>query len=420
MKNKSFVQYTVYVYLLSIATIFSAAFAPTTPIECIQQMGVSRTNYFNTKTDHEIYTRPKTNRIDTIVLSKNVNTEVRMDNPDKKIFIQSIMARAIIHGNESVYAHHGLRSDDRRFKHFEIIRLTELFAVDLLKQSEYGFIDCDILTEYSNLYTFSGKSKNTYKQWFEEMLETNKGGLYKRVVSRINKVMSQLPKKSMDHDSQNIIFGNIPVHGVAERQIPFISTYHMRGHQLSAEQKVEIAGILVKLPNHTLHQHYIHIEPPYFDEDNDSPYTLRLHPVVHPDANAHTHSNTDVHSQIRAGKNKTTTITINDSDKSVQTHDGTFSPNNKHLHGFPRRPLNDDETFSFVSVNTWDRQRMEVFHLLTTNQEYLTLFSESLTQYRDFYTFLQKLTENVYTHANWAYYKPHLHKMLAFIEGRLD
>ncbi len=419
MNKKSFTQRIAFILLLSIPTLFASILASLPPIEHIQIMSGNRTYYFNNRETRERYAGI-TRKIDEVVLRKNVNTENKMGFPDKKIFIQSILSRVIIHGNESRYEAHGIQSTDRRFKHFEIIRLAESFAAALLAQSECGFMDCGTLKGYSNLYSFSGISKDTYQEWFNEMLETHNGGLYKRMISRIDG-LRDLPTRSAHNDSQNVIFGNIPVHGIAQRQIPFISTYDMTAYYGKGVYRAGSLGILVKFRSTANHTSYIHIENPYFDTENRSPYTLRLHPVVHPNANEHTDINTGVDSQIIAGKNKTTTIGINDHDKSVQTHGGTFSPNNKHLTGLPRRTLQNDETYSFISKNTWERKRVDVFHLLTNSNEYRYLFTDSQNNfYSDFYMFLKYLTRHAYTQGTWPYYKPHLHKMMAFIEGRFD
>ena len=418
MNNKSFTQRISFILLLSIPTLLASTLVPPSPIEHIQIMSGNRTYYFNNGELRERYAGI-TRKIDEIVLRKSVNTENKMSLPDKKIFIQSILSRVIIHGNESRYETHGIQSTDRRFKHFEIIRLAESFAGTLLEQSECGFMDCGTLKGYSNLYSFSGISKDTYQEWFNEMLETHNGGLYKRMISRIDRLRG-LPTRSAHNDSQNVIFGNIPVHGIAHRQIPFISTYNMNAFFENNGRRVGSVGILIKFGSTTDHGRYIHIEPPYFAEDNASPYTLRLHPVVHPDANQSTDIDTRVDSQIIAGENETTTINIDDHNKSVYTHGSTFSPNNKHLTGLPRRSLRDDETFSFVSKNTWGRKRADVFHLLTSSFHYMSLFNNSRNQYSDFYMFLKSLTRYTYTQSDWVYYKPHLHKMVAFIEGRFD
>jgi hypothetical protein len=180
--------------------------------------------------------------------------------------------------------------------------------------------------------------------------------------SDINELRGQFIYPPAASDAGYVIFGDVQAHALAGHKAVFVSTYNLNLLAMFAK------SIVVKLPGS---ERYIVIQTPNYDGDA---YSIRAHPVIHPNADASTDINSSIPIQIANGDNESVTVGIDDSSaSSIHTHGGTFSPNNKKLTGIEARSLKDKETFSFVSHVAG----VDTFHLLIADINRMIAFAEA-------------------------------------------
>jgi hypothetical protein len=239
----------------------------------------------------------------------------------------------------------------------------------------------------------------------------------------------------------NVLFGDVGDHAIAGHETVFVSTY-------SLEPPLKYC-VIVRLPDdHNGHQRRILMQNPPWDINVDpSPFEIRAHPLF---------SNGDVGISITHGEyvkaDGSSVVVTGSSSANINTHDGTFSPNDAHLQNLPDRPLEDDEIFSFASSVARGGIVVDTFHLLMGNINRIIALSEAFlatdgrvelgdrlfgrkiseSKYeqtelakelraipnKTFGDFL-KLLQHPFVIAKYSNLSPHLAKMMTFIEGRI-
>ena len=124
---------------------------------------------------------------------------------ERKRILQAVMATALIHTNDVRFLlpDHGLSVTDYVYKHFEILRLTELFSKHLLMHTHSTPLD-----QFANLYAYSGLEHAVLCDWFNEMRETHAPGIAQRnesasraAITRTGKYSSMESKTSVTSSS---------------------------------------------------------------------------------------------------------------------------------------------------------------------------------------------------------------------------
>lgn len=365
----------------------------------------------------ETYT-PHTMTINGILKNQNnVNAHRHATNTEKETILKAVMASVVIHGDNPSYRlpAHGLDQGGALYKHFEILRLTESLASDLMHQLSVGFMDLTQLTNYGNLYSFSGKNISDFKNWFEDVLAEHNAGLLAKMKAHLlqnipSEVKNLTPKKVLDLNEM-IEFGEIGKHSITRQSVIFVSTYNLNTHQIINN------GLFVHLPPKNGREKYIVIENPFFDAEvarsdgSWSPYTIRSHALINGDAQPR---DVSINIAITDAKNGQTDIGISSSHGSVNSHDGTFSPNNLWLTNLPERVLFQNEVFSFVSRIDGDGKAIDTLHILAYDANAAVNLARTSTNVD---AFLQSLciAHDIFGTDSLS----HLAKMMAFIDGRI-
>lgn len=426
MKNKyySYLKFS-FLILLTAQTKCFAAESYSDPMTYADRIKFNHTERANAFNEPEVYRTPAheyTRKIDTILTNTRIVSTSRTASEDQaKTFLQSIMARVVIHGNENVYSSHGLESADRLFGHFEILRLTEQFSFKLYEQYSKGFVDTSCLSsEYQGLQRFNNSlSLEKFTTWFNDVLQSHNTGLYNRLLKRINTQSKHTDHNISELCGSYIVFNGIKITNIGRLlAMPYIDTYHPYAQQ---------RGIHIRINDNTF------ISITRTTQAGGTPYTVRLHPYVMPDANTSTNQNVDVSTSIEMGKNKDrkghfVDISIHDS-SSVHIHPGgdgaiALSPDNKHLTNLPQEILRSGEAYSFVSNSQWSSGNVKVFHLVVgdydTDQQYpydgLYNFLTS-NRHATYSDFLRHFANKAYNKEFSKHYAPHLRKLMTFLES---
>lgn len=137
----------------------------------------------------------KTHLINTVLKDKErVDTKRHASTDEKKAILQSVMGTEILahtYQDEKRQTLRlaselpvGLAINDPRFKHFEILRLTEEVSQKLVAHvREYGYESLYEVTlnrlignAYANLFAYSGLEEGVFFNWFKEVFESHKAG----------------------------------------------------------------------------------------------------------------------------------------------------------------------------------------------------------------------------------------------------
>lgn len=346
---------------------------------------------------------------DVLKEEKKVDSRKHATLNEKEIILKAVMGTVIIHGLEqsaSIFdKRETLTSGSTLYQHFEILRLTELVTFDLLKQLNSGFSNIDYLTGYDDLFSFSGLSKSTFSEWFNNVFSAHKHSFIYDKIGEIDSKTKELEQKMGGYE---IAFGTATKHAMTGNSIVFISTYHTW---------TQPTGVFIRLPDFKGRQRHIVIENPHFDEnapaDRLSPYTVRAHAVIFPDATGSAAVQRNV--SISITNSEPANIQMGEHSTDVHIHDHTLSPNNAHLSGLPQRQLLDKEIYSFISHVNWDNS-VDTFHMVMgeSNRIGMLDFARDSKNFQDFLDNLNNADEAL--HPNLT---QHLLKMLAFINGTI-
>ena len=252
-------------------------------VDAIDKMDYERWQSFNPQPSNPSLRDPSdyTTEMNSIIQDpKQIASNRRIASPQEREAIVKIMMRtAIIHQRDEKYllARFDLKKCDaviaaNYFIYYEI----ENLARDLLDQSTVGFTDINALRDYENLYKYSGTSKETYHQWFQEIFEENRLGLGKRMQKRANKIDSTVQNLQLNPEPSKLRFGDVPmmndVDGQPVRKFVAVSTY---------EKPSVYSGTPIRLPDRDGRERYIVIQCPTFTKgsspEGDSPYSIRAH-----------------------------------------------------------------------------------------------------------------------------------------------
>lgn len=336
----------------------------------------------------ETYT-PHTTTINDILKDKHkVDVRRQASNAEKETILKAVMASVVIHKGDSKYRlpTHELNETHTLYKHFEILRLTEELADIYWRQ----FINTGNIRSgefiNSNLYTYSGLNWGVYFDFFYDVINQHHAGVSISIAQEqkhipfvsFNSIPShakEIPGKfartgghsydGIPTEVQNVLFGDIGEHPIAGHETVFVSTY-------SLEPPLKLS-LIVRLPDEAGHQRRILMQTPPWDVNGAySPYEIRAHPLF---------SNGQVALTITHGENPQpdgSKICISGSTSAeINTHDGTFSPNDAHLTNLPERALQGDEIFSFISTVTRGGFVVDTFHLLIADISRIIAFAEA-------------------------------------------
>ena len=362
----------------------------------------------------EAYTSHTENINDVLKEKTNVDAKRHATDNEKETILKAIMASVVIHGFDSTYRlpAHKIKVGDGLYQHFEILRLTEELTGGLLAQFNDGSMNIHALTGYENLYGFSGKDVNTFKAWFEDVLEKHRPSLWAQKVNSVSADLKLYQSKKVNGMNEMVEFGNIEKRSITGQSVVFVSTYNLNRHQIINN------GLFVHLPAKEGRERYIVIENPFFDDkiaetdSSRSPYTIRAHALINADSQPR---NVSANTRISNGVNGGAIIEIdNTRGYSVHSHDGTFSPNNMWLENLPKRPLEKDEVFSFVSHVDGDGKLIDTLHIVAYDANSVVNLARNSLNFGDFLQQLSRAHEifGVDTQS-------HLAKLMAFIIGTI-
>ena len=336
---------------------------------------------------------------------KNVDERRHASDKEKELILKAVMGSVVIHGNDSTYRlpAHRLKEGNSRFRHFEILRLTEKLAVDLMGQLSTGFMDINALTGYENLYDFSGKDVNIFKKWFEDVVNKHSPGLIKQMNRRVDGLRFDVQSVGrVGQMYETSTFGDIGAHSIAGRNVVFVSTYAICIPSVTY-------SVLIRIPGKS---RYIVIQQPYFDNSQGSNYTIRAHALVNGETDPR---DVNVNISITNGKNGKSEVGITNLESGrVYSHDRTFSPGNMCLTGLPDRSLENGEVFSFTSKINGDSKMIDTLHIITDNAYPAVTLAKTTSNLGDFLRRLSRVHEIF-----GADTLSHLAKMMAFIEGQI-
>lgn len=337
----------------------------------------------------ETYT-PHTMTINGILKNQNnVNAHRHATNTEKETILKAVMASVVIHGTDtrqtSIYDKRSTLTGTLG-QHFEILRLTETLAAIYWDQfTKTGNIYSGEFVD-SNLYTYSGLDWGVYFDLFYGVINQHHIGVSTKIAQEQKHIpfvsfhsiptdAKEIPGKfartgghsheGIPTEVQNVLFGDIGEHAIAGHETVFVSTY-------SLEPPLKLC-LIARLPDKDGRQRRILMQNPPWDVNAAySPYEIRAHPLF---------SNGGVALNITHGeyqKPDGSEIHISgNSSAEINTHDGTFSPNDAHLAHLPERPLQADEIFSFVSTVARGDFVIDTFHLLMADISRIISFAEA-------------------------------------------
>ncbi len=285
---------------------------------------------------------------------------------EKEILVKIRMRTAVIHLQDSKYSLE--RRDLQTIEKSLQSHFFSLYQIEDLVHSRLdpSTIDQNILRKHKMLEVLCGIDSATFNRWLNEVLAENAFGIHHRMKERIERLDSAIKNIKRDPTQHNILqFGEVAtVQGSdhIRNKLVFISTY------ANANPR---DAVHIKLPNRSDgSEAYISVQTPGSIKDVSAPFTIRAHFAFA--------DNLDNYSEwlsagITHGKNTHKDgsefqvrvdpcfdiIIHNDNDGLG----GKISPDNAHLSGLPERPLDEDETFSFVSEINGSK-RVRTFHLL--------------------------------------------------------
>lgn len=198
---------------------------------------------------------------------------------ERETIVKIMMRTAIFHQRDEKYllARFDFKKYDAAIAvNYFILYEIEHLARDLLDQSTVGFTDIDALCGYEKLYKYSGTDKETYHQWFQEVLAENLIGLSHRMQERVDQIDSTVQNLRLTAAPNNLRFGDVKtIRGIDFDYAKFVSvsTYH----------GLNLIGTVIQLPDRNGRERQIVFQNPSFSQNhtkgNDgwSPYTLRAH-----------------------------------------------------------------------------------------------------------------------------------------------
>ncbi|MDP4725324.1 MAG: hypothetical protein NWS47_03430 [Alphaproteobacteria bacterium] len=404
---------------LAVATFFVVTSCFADGVKVIGDEYNARLGAFNADPLNVSTYEPHTVKINGILKEKrNVDVNRHASYMEKETILKAVMASVVIHGEDSTYRlpAHGLKESDSLYRHFEILRLTEeLTGIYWAQFMSAGNIRIGELVD-SNLYAYSGLNWDVYSDWFKDVINEHSSGLaishspdlvIKKTEGFLEDVKSFVPQK-VDELNEMIEFGAIEKRSITKQSVVFVSTYNLNYQPITN-------GLFIHLPSKDGREKYIVIENPFFDfidEDSRSPYTIRAHALINGDAQPR---DVSVGISITNGENGESEVGItNLQGGSVNSHDGTFSPNNMWLTNLPDRPLKAGEVFSFVSKIDGDGKAIDTLHILAYDANSVVNLARGSSNFGDFLERLNRVHEIFGTDT-----LSHLVKMMAFIEGRI-
>jgi hypothetical protein len=358
---------------------------------------------------------PRTVKINGILKEERNVVDRPARTHEKETILKAVMASVAIHGfdtNQTSVFKKTLDINTARGKHFEILRLTEMLAGDLMGQLSTGFMDIAALTGYENLYGFSGMGADAYENWFRDVVNQHSPGLMIKKIDCLSADVKSFTPQKVHGLNEMIEFGAIEKKSITKQSVVFVSTYNLS----VSDNRVMIFGLFIHLPALNGRERYVVIENPFFDDSitdgSRSPYTIRAHALINGDVQPR---NVNVNISITSGKNGKSEVGINTSGGgSVNSHNNTFSPNNMWLTNLPERSLQAGEVFSFVSKVDGDGKMIDTLHVIAYDANSVVNLAKDSENLGDF---LQQLSR---THEIFgADTLSHLAKMMAFIEGRI-
>ena len=392
-------------YLKLVVALFVAMPCFADGVDIIGKEYGERQGKFNADPLNDSAYMPHTETINGVLKEeRNVVVDRAANDGEKETILKAVMASVVIHGFDasatSVFDKRStLTAGTMLGKHFEILRLTEALAGDLMAQLSTGFMNIAALAGYDDLYGFSGKGAGVFEGWFKDVVSKHSPGLAQRITLSLQKE---------HNDAFRItLFGDIATHHMMGYSAVFVSTYNTASFSNC---------VLIHLSDRGGRQRYIVIENPNYDGGS---YTIRAHPIVNGDSgDANPSANIEI-------KCPSATISIDDSNKSIHSHprdysghiETVFSPDNKHLSGISSSPLTESEFFSFVSnVDGIGgcTTKVDTLHLITGKIDPIVELAKSSSNLGDF---LQRLSR---AHEIFgADTSSHLAKMMAFIVGSI-
>ncbi len=283
---------------------------------------------------------------------------------------KALMASVIIHENFLPYSfqEHGIAPDtETLFNQYEICRLTELLTINIFKKGIFGF-NMAISKDLYDLCEQSGFTPSDFDAWFLDVFTSHQPGIMKKLTSeqpRLDAITLPPARRHIEGRFASylrVTFGTIPDHPIAGSAAVFVSTYNLSIPAL-------LKSFVIELPNDddgTLNR--IVIQEPNFDIERSDPFSIRAHPLF---------INQRVNIRITNTHN---TVGIIGDVAYINTHDGTFSPNDAHLTGLPSRPLLPGEVYSFIShvrEQSDHPQQVRTYHILLGSIDRLLAFSEA-------------------------------------------
>ena len=319
-------------------------------------------------------------------LRKKENVKGRASQTDKEAILKALMGTVVIYGydenQKSIFdLRDTLSSDDERYRHFEILRLTQALAIDfkLAKGNDESISS----KKYDDLFKYSGFNYGEFEKMFLDVNEKHKIGRDK--LQQIFKYNCGIRNNGGADGQWYMAFGDIADHSVtggngANGSVVFISTYNW--------SDMASSSVRVRLQDLEGRQRYVVIQKYYYSpRQQNEQYLVRSHPIVN---RGSYDRNVDVNIRIVNGDNENdkdkTNVTMQNGDKgesgSVNTHpvgrNTTYSPDNMHIKGMPARPLMDGEIFSFVTRVDGDGKAVDTLHIVGGTKA-MDLFREVAT-----------------------------------------